>query len=61
MQVTKTSTGFNITEATKDEMEIILDGIVVMKNNHIPADPEFAESRRTCVEMVNLIEAELIN
>lgn len=61
MKVTKTPTGFNITEATKDEMEIILDGIVVMKNNHIPTDPQFADSRRTCVDMVNLIEAELIN
>jgi len=56
MKVTRQNNQYNLTEVSADELEILIDGIVALKNNHIPKDPEFSESRRTCVAMVNEIE-----
>lgn len=51
---------FAIHELTVNELELLQEGLVELKNNKLKDAETFKDDRRACVEMFNKIDAELV-
>lgn len=51
---------FAIHELTVNELELLQEGLVELKNNKLKDAEAFKDDRRACVEMFNKIDAELV-